>query len=201
MKFLTALVCLLPLVLRAAAPEWSQVPAILARIVPPQFPARDFVITQFGAVAGGATDASPAIRRALAACAEAGGGHVVIPAGEFLTGAIHLPSNVDLHLATNSVLKFSTDPSQYLPAVFTRFEGTECYNFSPFIYALGQTNIAVTGDGTLDGQADGSNWLAWAHTTTRAKLVQAATDNVSRGTAPLRPRRRAAPGLHRVQPL
>ena len=59
------------------------------------------------------------------------------------------------------MLRFSTNPKDYLPAVPTRFEGMECYNYSPLIYAFGQKNIAVTGAGTLDGQADDSNWLAW----------------------------------------
>jgi unsaturated rhamnogalacturonyl hydrolase len=169
MRCLIVLVGLLPLLLRAEVPEWSQVPEILARITPPKFPARDFVITNFGAVADGKTDSSKAIFSAIDACAAAGGGRVVIPAGEFLTGAIHLKSNVELQLAANSVLKFSTNVNAYLPAVFTRFEGTECYNFSPFIYALGQTNVAVTGEGTLDGQADESNWLAWVRKQTRAE--------------------------------
>jgi polygalacturonase len=148
--------------LRADAPEWQQVPEILARIVPPKIPARDFVITKYGAKADGKTDASAAIAKAIAAAAKKGGGRVVVPAGEFLTGPIHLKSNVELHLAaTNSVLKFSTDPKKYLPAVFTRFEGMECYNYSPLIYAFEQKNVAVTGSGTLDGQAEESNWLAW----------------------------------------
>jgi polygalacturonase len=146
---------------RASQPEWQQVPEILARIVPPKFPARDFVVTKYGAVADGKTDCSAAIKKAITACVKAGGGRVVIPAGEFLTGPIHLQSNVDLHLETNSVLRFSTNPKDYLPAVFTRFEGMECYNYSPLIYAIGQKNIAVTGAGTLDGQANESNWLAW----------------------------------------
>ena len=174
-------------VARADQPEWSQVPVILQRIVPPEFPARDFVITNYGAVADGKTDCTAAISNAIADCAGAGGGRVVIPAGEFLTGAIHLKSNVDLHLAaTNSVLKFSTDPKAYLPAVFTRFEGTECYNYSPLIYALGQKNVAVTGDGTLDGQADESNWLRWKgrkngtnnQTAADKRLIKMADDNV-----------------------
>ncbi len=148
--------------LPAATPEWSQVPGILARIVAPTFPARDFVITKFGAVADGTTDASPAIAQAVAACVQAGGGRVVIPAGEFSTGPIHLQSNVELYLAaTNSILKFSTDPKQYLPVVATRFEGMECSNYSPLIYAYGQKNVAVTGAGILDGQAEETNWLAW----------------------------------------
>ena len=144
------------------ADYWAMVPKILARIVPPQFPARDFVITQYGAVGDGKTDCSAALAKAIAACAEAGGGRVVVPPGAFLTGPIHLRNNVELHLAaTNSVLKFSTDPQKYLPAVLTRFEGMECYNYSPLIYAFGQQNIAVTGPGLLDGQAEETNWLSW----------------------------------------
>ena len=158
--------------------EWALMPEILKRIVPPQFPAREFVITNFGAVPDGRTDCTAAIRKAVDACAQAGGGRVIVPAGDFLTGAIHLKSGVNLHLATNAVLKFRTDPSAYLPVVFTRFESTECYNYSPLIYALGQTNVAVTGEGVLDGQADESNWLAWKKRAARAKLAKMAKDNV-----------------------
>ncbi|HEY1718625.1 MAG TPA: glycoside hydrolase family 28 protein [Verrucomicrobiae bacterium] len=164
--------------IRADQPEWKQVPKILKRIVAPKFPKRDFVITDFGAVPGGKTDCTEAIANAISACAEKSGGRVLVPAGEFLTGAIHLQSNVNLHLEKNAVLKFSTDPKAYLPVVFTRFEGTECYNYSPLIYALGQKNVAVTGDGTLDGQADESNWLAWKNISARKKLVQMADENV-----------------------
>jgi len=157
---------------------WALEAKILKRIQEPKFPKRDFVITQFGAVADGKTVCTEAIAEAIDACAQKGGGRVVIPAGEFLTGAIHLRSNVNLHLETNAVLKFVTDPHAYLPLVFTRFEGTELYNYSPFIYALGQKNVAVTGEGTLDGQADESNWMAWKASASRSKLVKMATDGV-----------------------
>jgi polygalacturonase len=157
--FLTTLFA--TLLLHAEPAEWAQVPGILARIQPPVFPARDFVITNYGAVADGQADCTAAIGKAIDACVKAGGGRVVVPAGEFLTGAIHLRSGVNLHLNTNAVLKFSTDPKIYLPAVFTRFEGMECWNYSPFIYAYGQENIAVTGQGTLDGQADATHWWPW----------------------------------------
>lgn len=158
---------------------WAQVPSILKRIVAPEFPARNFAITDFGAVGDGKMDCTLAIAKAIDACANTGGGHVIIPAGEFLTGAIHLKSNVDLHLAaTNSILKFSTDPKAYLPVVFTRFEGTELYNYSPLIFALNQKNVAITGPGLLDGQADASNWLAWKNSSARKQLAQMGTDNV-----------------------
>ena len=159
------IVCIVTLLatplLRAEPVGWAQVPGILARIQAPVFPARDFVITNYGAVADGRTDCTAAIGTAIAACAQAGGGRVVVPAGEFLTGAIRLQSGVNLHLNTNAVLKFSTDPKAYLPAVFTRFEGMECWNYSPLVCASGQENIAVTGEGTLDGQADATHWWPW----------------------------------------
>jgi polygalacturonase len=158
---------------------WDQVGEILKRIVPPEFPARDFKITDYGAVADGKTDCTAAIAKAIKACGEARGGRVVVPAGEFFTGPIHLVSNVNLHLNKDAVLKFSTDPKAYLPVVFTRFEGTELYNYSPLIFALDQQNVAVTGEGTLDGQAEQSNWWAMKKSKEdRAKLVKMAADNV-----------------------
>lgn len=167
---------------QSASPEaqaaWKLEAQILKRIVAPKFPKHDFVITRYGAVADGKTDCTEAITKAIQACVESGGGRVVVPAGEFLTGAIHLKSGVNLHLETKSTLLFSTDPNAYLPAVFTRFEGTELYNFSPLIYALGQKNVAVTGEGTLDGQANETNWLAWKSSSARSRLVKMATDNV-----------------------
>ena len=145
-----------------SAPEWAEVPAILARIQAPKFPDREFPITRYGAVADGKTDCTDAIAQAIAACHAAGGGHVTVDAaGVFFTGPIHLLSNVDLHVAAGSTLLFSTDPARYLPAVYTRWEGIECYNYSALIYALDQENIAVTGEGTLDGGASDASWWAW----------------------------------------
>ena len=139
---------------------WEMMPGILARIKPPKFPARDFKITDYGAKPG--VDSTEAIRKAIEACNTAGGGRVVVPAGVFLTGAIHLKSNVNLHISDGATLKFSPDPAKYLPVVYTRFEGTECMNYSPLIYAFEQQNIAVTGRGVLDGSASDENWWAWA---------------------------------------
>ncbi len=143
---------------------WRQVPAILARIRPPAFPRRCFDITDHGAVGDGVTMNTAAIRAAIKACHRAGGGHVVVPAGRFLTGAIHLRSRVDLQVREGATLAFSPDPADFLPAVLTRWEGTECYNYSPFIYAYGQENVAVTGRGTLDGQARLGPWESWYRT-------------------------------------
>ncbi|MDQ8205371.1 glycoside hydrolase family 28 protein [Pelagicoccus sp. SDUM812003] len=141
--------------------EWLVAEEILERIQAPAFPDAVYDIREYGAKAGVKNDSSAAFAAAIEACNAAGGGKVLVPEGEFLTGPIHLLSNVNLHLEKGAVVKFSTDFSKYLPAVFTRWEGMECYNYSPLIYAFEQKNIAVTGEGTLDGQATLDNWLDW----------------------------------------
>jgi polygalacturonase len=143
------------------AGPWWRADAIARSVCPPRFPRRWFPVTRFGARGDGVTDCTPAFARAVRACAHAGGGHVVVPAGRYLTGPIHLLTGVDLHVTENATIAFSQDPNDYLPAVFTRWEGTELYNYSPLIYAFGRRNIAVTGTGTLDGQADNAHWWPW----------------------------------------
>jgi polygalacturonase len=139
----------------------AQVPDILKRIKAPVFPARVFSITRFGAIGNGKSDCTEAFRKAIQACHKAGGGRVFVPAGVFSTGAIHLKSNVNLHVARNATIKFSQDPRKYLPLVFSRWEGMELMNYSPFIYAFEQKNIAITGEGVIDGSADCEHWWPW----------------------------------------
>ncbi len=140
---------------------WDSVPQILSRVNAPQFSSATFNIVDYGAVSGGSVLCTSAINNAISACNAAGGGKVVVPAGTYLTGAIHLRSNVNLYVSKDAILLFSTSPSDYLPVVLTRFEGVECYNYSPFIYAYGQSNIAITGSGTLDGNASYASWWDW----------------------------------------
>lgn len=142
----------LPLLVRQnRGPDpWDEASSILGRIREPSFPGRDFPIGEFSSV-----------NQATEACSAAGGGRVIVPAGEHLTGPIRLRSGVNLHISDGAVVKFSTDASAYLPVVFTRWEGTELMNYSPFIYALDQEDIAITGPGILDGQADASHWWDW----------------------------------------
>lgn len=146
----------------AAENPWQTVmPSILERIKPPRFPNRSFYLNRFGAKADGRTDCTDAFRRAIDECSKAGGGRVVVPSGTYLTGAIHLKSNVNLEISRGAIVKFSQDPKDYLPVVFSRWEGVELFNYSPFIYAFEQRNIAITGAGTLDGQSDNEHWWPW----------------------------------------
>ena len=142
----------------ATANGWEDVDAVLGRIKPPVFPDKDFPITGFGAKPD--ADCTTAIRSAIEACHKAGGGRVVVPEGRWLTGAITLLSNVNLHLSEGATLEWIFKLDDH-PVVFTRFEGMECMNFSPLIYAFGQENIAITGKGALDGGASNETWWGW----------------------------------------
>lgn len=124
-----------------------EAPFAMEAIQVPVYPIRDFCITAYGATDSAICTA--AIAQAIAACNEAGGGRVVVPAGEWLTGPIHLKSNVNLHLEAGAVLRFTDNPQDYLPAVPTSWEGMECYNYSPLVYAYECENVAITGSGKL----------------------------------------------------
>lgn len=162
----------------ADEPGWGTVPSILANIRPPQFPRREFDIGRFGAKADGFTDATGAIGGAIEKCSAAGGGTVIVPPGRYLTGPLHLRSNVHLRVDEGATLLFSPERTRYLPCVFTRFEGVECMNWSPMIYALDQENIAITGRGTLDAQ--GAAWHAMnkESSASRRALLRMAADGV-----------------------
>lgn len=96
-----------------------------------------FVITDFGAEEDDQQATSQAIVTAISAAVEAGGGRIVIPAGEWPTGKIHLKSNINIHLEEGATLLFSEDPKDYLPAVKTTWEGMECFNYSPLNVSCG----------------------------------------------------------------
>jgi polygalacturonase len=164
---LPLIACLILLATSASQAKggWEQADKILSRIKAPTFPDKDFNITNYGAVGDGVKNCADAINKAISAANKAGGGRVVVPAGTFLTGAIYLKSNVNLYISEGAVVKFSTDPNAYLPAVYTRWEGIECMNYSPLIYAYKEKNIAITGKGLLDGQ--GASWWSWKKTPKR----------------------------------
>jgi polygalacturonase len=143
--------------------SWAQVPVILSRIQVPSFPERTLLVTDapYNAVADGTTDTRSAIQDAIIDVSRYGGGMVRIPAGQyFVDGPLRLENNVNFHLAEGAELLFSTNYDSYLPQVLTRYEGTDIYSFSPLIYVYQKKNVAITGKGTLNGQAENS-WSTW----------------------------------------
>ena len=196
----------IPACAAASKPDpWKQADAIIKRFAQPlQFRKEDFLITSFGAEncqvedtlawvsfvekttlktpVKDARDCYPAITAAIAACHQAGGGRVLIPAGNwYCAGPIVLLSNVNVHLSAGAHVYFSNRPADYAKygkyncgkngnLSMTRWEGNDCLNYSSMVYAHGQNNIALTGDdwtAILDGQA-GVNfpdseycWWSW----------------------------------------
>jgi polygalacturonase len=135
-------------------------PFIMPAIKVPDFSkCTKLYITDLGAMPGDKEKTSQAIAKAIDKANSIGGGIVVIPEGEWLTKQIHLKSNVNLHLNKGAVLLFSGDPADYLPAVNTTWEGMECYNYSPLIYAYECKNIAITGEGEINAKMD--VWEKW----------------------------------------
>lgn len=154
-------------------------------------------IADFGAVQGNKEKTSQAIANAIIEANKIGGGIVVIPEGEWLTGQIHLKSYVNLHLNKGAVLVFSDNPADYLPTVHTSWEGMECYNYSPLIYAYQCKNIAITGQGEIKAKME--IWEKWfsrpkAHMESLKRLYYLSAHNVpveerqmANDTANLRP--------------
>lgn len=122
-----------------------------------------FNIVDFGAQQGTDNDAKTANNQAIATAIKAAsvklGGTVLIPEGTWLCAKIHLKSYVNLHVAEGATLLFSAQPKDYLPAVLTSWEGMECYNYSPLIYAFECQHIAISGKGKLKAQMD--VWTRW----------------------------------------
>ena len=159
---LLTLAVLLPLGI--AAQQWNATlyQQIEQSIQAPQFKNAEYVITKQGAKpTATAAQNQKAIQRAIDRCSKKGGGRVVVPAGQtFLTGAIALKSGVNLVVEEGAVLRFAFQPELY-PVVETSWEGLDCYNLSPCIYAFGQNDIAITGRGTIDGGGSIQTWWPW----------------------------------------
>ncbi|WP_281232903.1 glycoside hydrolase family 28 protein [Flavobacterium gelatinilyticum] len=144
----------------AQSDPWKNMEMIIKTLPQTNFKDNTYNINDFGAVADAKTLNTAAFEKAIKTCSENGGGKVVVPNGKYLTGAIHLENNVNLHLEDNAEILFSLNPKDY-PIVHTSWEGTELMNYSPLIYAKNKKNVAITGKGTLNGQADSTNWWIW----------------------------------------
>jgi len=145
----------------AETDPWKTMELTIKNLPKTNFQDKTYNINDFGAVADGKTLNTAAFEKAIQTCTENGGGKVLVPNGKYLTGAIHLENNVNLHLEDKAEILFSLNPKDY-PIVHTSWEGTELMNYSPLIYAKNKTNVAITGKGVLNGQADSTNWWIWS---------------------------------------
>ncbi|USX26110.1 glycoside hydrolase family 28 protein [Oxalobacteraceae bacterium OTU3CINTB1] len=206
----------------ATAPDpWLQAQAIVDHVSRPlKFRKQDFDITAYGArtcklskvkawisfeeqdtidtPVAGSPDCYAAIRDAIKACSDAGGGRVVIPAGDwYCAGPIVLLSNVNVHLSAKAHVYFSHKPEDYAKygdidcgkhgkLSISRWQSNDVLNYSSMIYAYNQHNIALTGDdwtSTLDGQGgvpfndEGDCWWTW-------KGKQKTINSIGQGTTP-----------------
>jgi polygalacturonase len=159
-----------------AAKMAADPPFALPEFKPPAIPDRRFNIRDFGAAEGGEKSSTAAIRAAIESASKAGGGVVIVPQGKWLTGPIQLENNIELRIEKGAELLFSQDTADYLPAVFSRHEGIECHKLSPLIHAEGKHDIAITGQGVLNGQ--GKPW--WGLPDQR-KAGETLRDMVARG--------------------
>ncbi len=136
-----------------------------------------FNIIAYGAVGDGSTDSSGAIRRAIEACAAAGGGTVRVPAGVYKTGPIRLVSGMTLYLETGATLRFSDCFADY-PPVLTRWSGYECWGYHPLLYGCGLERVAIKGEGVIDGRGQ-AWWDAY-------RKLKSGGETVARGISPYR---------------
>ena len=150
--------------LLAAAQQWNeaQYKQIEQSIREPQFANKAYLITKYGAKpTNPAAKNQKAIQKAIDLCSRKGGGRVVVPANQtFLTGAIQLKDGVNLEVQEGAVLEFAFQPELY-PIVETSWEGLECFNLSPCVYAFKAKDIAITGKGTIDGGGSNDTWWPW----------------------------------------
>ena len=163
-KFLQIVMLCMLTPLLATAQQWNeaQYRQIEQSIRTPKFADKAYVITKYGAKTDNtAAKNQKAIQKAIDLCSKKGGGRVVVPAGQkFLTEAIELKSGVNLEVQENAVLEFVFEPALY-PIVETSWEGLECFNLSPCVYAFKAKDIAITGKGTIDGGGSNDTWWPW----------------------------------------
>jgi polygalacturonase len=160
-RFISPLfIILIPVLISCSEDDrWRMASVIEQSISRTSFPPDTFRITDYGARADDAGFLNTeAITAAINACHNSGGGVVYVPAGTWTTGPLTMLSNVNLHIAAKAILQFSPDYRLYLPPVLTRWEGMDCYNIHPLIYAVDAGNIALTGEGIIDGQASDEVW-------------------------------------------
>ncbi|WP_312372406.1 glycoside hydrolase family 28 protein [Lachnoclostridium sp.] len=121
----------------------------------PVFPDRQVSITDYQAVSGGIVSNTAAINQSITELSKLGGGTVNVPEGIWLTGPITLRSNINLHLEKGALITFDKNPEEY-PVILTNYEGQPRLRAVSPIHAFDEENIAITGEGIIDG--NGHEW-------------------------------------------
>ena len=154
MKTILTTLCLLAITATGFADDYDEyyqsLPCEVKRVVPVEIPDNKVLLTDCGAVGDGATLCTEAFEKAISRLSKMGGGQVVVPEGVWLTGPIMLKDNIELHLERNALVTFSPDKRLYLD------KNPDASRVYPCIRASKRKNIAITGDGTLDG--GGQQW-------------------------------------------
>lgn len=160
MNKFTVLILMVFFPLIALGDGWNEAEyrAIERSVEQPRIAERMVVITKFGArTTASAAQNQQAIHRAIAYLTKQGGGKVVVPAGNWQTGALRLASGIELVVSKDACLQFIFDRSLY-PLVKTSWEGMMCWNYSPCIYSYGADDVVVSGEGTIDGGGSNETW-------------------------------------------
>ncbi|HSD05739.1 glycoside hydrolase family 28 protein [Flavobacterium sp.] len=148
----------------------DKVNEIVKRIQLPTIPSYKIEVTKLGAKGDSVSNAKPAFDKAMALCKKNNGGTIIVPKGTYtLNGPIHFVSNVKLHLEDGAKIRFGSNPKDY-PLVLTSWEGTMLYNYSPLIYGNNVDNIAITGNGIIDGEGK-TDWINWKQLEEKDKLL------------------------------
>jgi polygalacturonase len=154
-----------------------------------------FNVVDYGAKNDGSASSTAAIRKAIEACAAAGGGAVYFPAGTYRTGAIQMVSNLTLDIEAGATVRFEAGPSYYpaeYPLVKSRYEGVEAITPAPLIGGENLQNVTITGRGTLT--TDNAEWLKATNNPAGRAMWQSILQRLEKGeTIPEADYRKASP--------
>ncbi|MDR3652615.1 MAG: glycoside hydrolase family 28 protein [Paludibacter sp.] len=132
---------------------YKDLPFPMQKIEAPVFKDNSISVTDFGGLGDGYTLNTDAFKKAIDALSAKGGGKLIVPAGVWFTGPIELKSNINLHLNKGALILFSPDFNLY-PLVNTFFEGLETRRCQSPISARNAENIAITGEGSINGSGE-----------------------------------------------
>ena len=133
----------------------ENLPFEMPEVKAPVIPETKVSLKEFGADPTGVSLCTDAFEKAVDALTAKGGGHLIVPAGVWLTGPVVLKSNIDLHLEMGAVIRFAADETLY-PIIKTSFEGLDTRRCQSPLSAVGATNISITGEGVIEG--NGQYW-------------------------------------------